>query len=463
MACLGITIYHFLPYRTKFRIPYLPGVAILLFAFLTGYFLSHSYDIRNNRHWLGNQVFTRFNGIIHTEPVRGAYYTSFTIRTQSISTGNIQHVATGFILVKAKLSADLFNKGDLMAIHKRPMLLVDTNPKRSGYINHLNRKNIRHQVIVGSDDIVDLQQNHSIDPIISLRKSILNRINRHVKGKNENALAKALLVGERADLDKDLSQAYADTGVIHVIAISGMHLSLIYSIFAIALGPMDRLKRLRWLKTIIIIISLWIFSFLCGASASVLRSAVMFSFLLVGQCLEKDNNPINTLGASAFLLLSTEPVLLYDIGFQLSYAAVGSLLVFNRLVSAWYTPDNKLIAMGWNTISTSISAQILTTPLVLFHFHQFPLLFILSNLVAVPLSGVILILLIAICLLDPFTTLASLLGNAAALLIRIMNERIVMLGSIPFGKWENINIAWYEVVNIYLLILLLTFWLRSKK
>ncbi len=218
-----------------------------------------------------------------------------------------------------------------------------------------------------------------------LRKKILGIIDRYITAPGENGLAKALLIGYRDNLDRDIITAYTNTGVIHVIAISGLHLGLIYALLAYLLKSFQKKNYLSTYRSIFIAAFLWIFSILCGASPSVLRSALMFTCLLAGEALHKENHTANALAASAFLLLCFDPMLLWDIGFQLSYAAVGSLLIYNRWISRLYSSGNTFLSFAWNSVSTSISAQILTTPLILYHFHQFPVLFVLSNLIAVPL------------------------------------------------------------------------------
>jgi competence protein ComEC len=166
--------------------------------------------------------------------------------------------------------------------------------------------------------------------------------------------------------------------------------------------------------------------------------------------------------SSAFLLLCFDPLLLWDLGFQLSYAAVASLLIYNRAIVRIFSPENGILLLSWNSIATSLSAQILTTPLVLVHFHQFPLLFILSNFVAVPLSGIILILLILIIALQSFPLIPSVLATLTSWCIRFMNTQVERIASVRFSVWEEINWNWADLVLAYLAILAFTLFLRMK-
>jgi competence protein ComEC len=182
----------------------------------------------------------------------------------------------------------------------------------------------------------------------------------------------------------------------------------------------------------------------------------MFTSLLAGDTLGSENNTGNALASSAFILLCLDPFLIRDIGFQLSYAAVASLLIYNRAISALYVPENGILFHTWGSISTSIAAQILTTPLVLVHFHQFPLLFILSNLIAVPASGIILILLILLCVLQSLPLAPALLTDIASWFIRLMNLQVSRIASIPFSAWKEISWTTADMV-------LITIFLKTKQ
>jgi competence protein ComEC len=161
-------------------------------------------------------------------------------------------------------------------------------------------------------------------------------------------------------------------------------------------------------------------------------------------------------------MLCIDPYLLWDIGFQLSYAAVASLLIYQKAIFRLHNPENLLLLHGWNLVSTTIAAQVLTTPLIVFHFGQFPIVFLLSNILAVPLSGLILLLLCGAALTYPLG-LGSPLALLAESLIQLMNKRIQALSQLSFASISNITLSIWDVINIYILLLALTLWIRSKK
>jgi competence protein ComEC len=290
------------------------------------------------------------------------------------------------------------------------------------------------------------------------RLAVLNCLKKNINGR-ERGLAEALLVGFKDDLDKELVQSYSRTGVVHIIAISGMHLALIYGMLMWITIP---LKKIRFLRTLIILSGLWLFTLMAGAQASVVRSAVMFTCIAIGLLSGRKSSTYNTLSLSAFLLLCYQPFWLWDIGFQLSYAAVLSILLFYTKVYNVMFFKNKTLDAIWKILAISLAAQIVTTPLTLYHFHQFPVLFLLTNVLAVPLSGLILFGEILLCLLSWSETAGYIVGKVVAQMIAMMNHYIERMDSISFAVWEGFSISVLQVLLLYILISASAWWLAEK-
>ena len=161
-------------------------------------------------------------------------------------------------------------------------------------------------------------------------------------------LAEALLIGYKDDLDKTLVQSYSNTGVVHVIAISGLHLGLIYWLLLMLFKPLQK-RKLKWLRPVFILTGLWLFSLLAGAQPSVLRSAVMFTCIVLGDSFARKSSIYNTLALSALLLLCINPYWLWDVGFQLSYAAVLSIVIFMQPIYNWFYIKNKVLGFYMET------------------------------------------------------------------------------------------------------------------
>ncbi|QEC41797.1 ComEC/Rec2 family competence protein [Pseudobacter ginsenosidimutans] len=296
-----------------------------------------------------------------------------------------------------------------------------------------------------------------------LRDSIVNILRRYIPGPKEAGLAEALLIGYKEDLHKSLIQSYSNTGVIHVIAISGLHLGLIYMLLSLICQPLGNKKWTRIFRPIFIIAGLWAFGFLAGGSPSIFRSAVMFTCIAIGNSLSKQASIFNSLAASAFLLLCYNPYWLWDAGFQLSYTAVASLALFQQTIYDAINISWQWLDHIWKHISTTIAAQILTLPVILFLFHQFPVFFVLTNLIAIPLSSGILLGEILLCLLSFMPILARPTGTLLSWLIRVMNGIVERIDQLPFTSITQININLVQVWLLYGVITAFTIWLLHKR
>jgi competence protein ComEC len=185
---------------------------------------------------------------------------------------------------------------------------------------------------------------------------------------------------------------------------------------------------------VIIISGLWLFSLLAGAQASVLRSAVMFTCIVLGKNFLRSSSIYNTLAVSAFMLLCYDPFWFWDVGFQLSYAAVLSIVIFVKPIYNWFYIRNKILDFIWKLNAVSIAAQLLTTPFSLYHFHQFPSFFLLSNFAVVPLSSIVVLGEIFLCSTFFFPFVASISGKLLSKFIWIMNSYIERIEALPYGK-----------------------------
>ena len=275
--------------------------------------------------------------------------------------------------------------------------------------------------------------------LFNIQRWVIKVLRTNIQGPRECGLAEALLIGYKNDLDKNLLQAYSNTGVVHVVAISGLHLGLIYAMLNIFCRPLSNRKVGKVLRPVIVLAGLWIFSFLAGASPSVLRSAVMFSFVAVGSSVSKRSSLLNNLAASAFFLLCYDPFWLWDLGFILSYGALLSISIFMKPIYNLYVSENKLLDGIWKMNAVTLSAQVMTMPVLLYYFGQFPTLFLFTNFVAIPLSSIVLIgeiVLCAICFVKPA---ARLCGELLELLIRLMNDVVEYFNGFSFFNHHRLR------------------------
>jgi competence protein ComEC len=326
-------------------------------------------------------------------------------------------------------------------------------------------KNIHYQVFLRPGEfkyLEDDQQQPLNAFVFTSQKWVTGVLKRYITSPKECGMAEALLIGYRNDLDRDLVQSYSNTGVVHVVAISGLHLGLIYALLNFICRAFDRYQMKRIISPVIILIGLWLFTLLAGASPSILRSAVLFSFIVIGQAGSRQSLLLNNLAASAFFLLCYEPYWLRDLGFILSYAALLSITIFMDPIHDKFVPVNRLIGLIWKVSAVTIAAQVLTMPVLIYYFGQFPNLFLLTNFVAIPLSSIILCGLISLCVANILPPLAEIVGQVVRLLITWMNSFVGYIDGMSFSSTKDINITFLQLIILYLVIGFIANWLIAK-
>jgi competence protein ComEC len=372
---------------------------------------------------------------------------------------------TGQRMVDCKRNSYLYLKktdhtvlqpGDiLLALNAPDKLKKNNNPGAFDFFTYSIQNGIGYSMWLdgpSSYTIIGPNVKRGKDWMILIREKTLTIIRKYIKDRQNAGLAEAMLIGFREDLDKELLNAYTNTGVVHIIAISGLHLGLIFMLMDLMIRTIAGRKKAVLAGFFISLPLLWIFAVLTGSSASVIRSAIMFSFLIIGKAIGRKSNGMNSLLGSAFMLLLWKPDIRFDLGFQLSYAAVASILLFDREIKQMVFLQNKTALYLWSMVSITLAAQVLTTPIVIANFHRFPTLFLFTNLVAVPLSSLVLIMEIILCMMHRFDAMANGWGTAINALIHLMNDYVLMMGKIPFGMIERI-----ELSNTMLLLLSLFF------
>ena len=271
----------------------------------------------------------------------------------------------------------------------------------------------------------------------------------------------ALLLGQRQDISKDLMLSYTNAGAVHILAVSGLHIGIILLILNFIFKPLERIKNGRFLKMFLLVLLLWIYAIIAGLSASVIRAVLMFSILAVGINLNRTTNIYFTLVVSLLVLLLVNPYYLFDVGFQLSYAAVFSIVIFQPIFQSYWYSKNRIVQFYWNLITVSVAAQLGVLPISLYYFHQFPGLFILANLLIIPFLGIILIGGIIVFGLALSNVLPMVLAKSYFQLIELMNgvihwisaQESYLITEISFDKWM--------LTTLFIVIISTAFYLKQ--
>jgi competence protein ComEC len=454
----------------QFKFYWVNGVLINVLLFFTSVIFTYYHDISHKAEWIKNDY---KNGAV----IIATLEEPLSEKDKSLKAeASVKSIIINDTLLSVKGSIIIyFQKDSLLPslnygsqiVFNKPLQLIKNsgNPAAFDYQRYCAFQDIYHQVYLKHGEFVVMpEKKESIIKkfLFSVRTKTLAIFQKNLSGEKERGLAEALMIGYKDDLDKTLVQSYTNTGVVHIIAISGMQLALIYGFLLLLFKPLEKLRFTKFIKPLTILVTLWLFSLMSGASASVLRAAVMVTCIVVGESLSKRTSIYNTLAASAFLLLCYNPFWLWDVGFQLSYIAVLSIVIFMKPIYNLVYIRNKLLNFIWELVAVSISAQILTTPISVFHFHQFPNYFLITNLVAVPLSSVILFGELILCSVAFIPFIAKLIGIILNWLVWLMNSFIEHMETLPQATWNNLQINMPQLIFCYVVIAGISLWLFFK-
>ena len=279
---------------------------------------------------------------------------------------------------------------------------------------------------------------------------------------NEFDILKAILLGDDDTLDPELKAAYSSAGVSHILCVSGMHVGILFMIINFLLKPLDLFRTSHIFKTILVMLVIWLYAHITGLAPSVTRSACMFTFVAIGQLLRRNTNVFHSLFASMFILLIINPLLLFEVGFQLSYLAVAGIVLFQPKLTVIYRYRTRIGKYFWELLTVSVSAQLITAPISIYYFAQFPNYFILSNLSVITLSFVVIITGVALLPVSLFSSIAHYLSALLTLEIKLMNKIITFIEKLPGSVTENIDYRLPQVLLLYGVILFVCLWFNQK-
>ena len=328
----------------------------------------------------------------------------------------------------------------------------------SGFVGATNWKKTGNQ----SNSITCISQR--------IRAKALNFYKSFELSDDANALVSALILGYKNDLTEDLQNAFRATGTAHVLAVSGLHVGIIYLVINIIFSFLGNRGKPHILRQCLVIITLWGYVFIAGMSASVVRAAIMLTIYCIANIYSIKGFSLNALCAAAFLILIYKPFTLFDISFQMSFGAVFSILYFQPKLQTIYTPKNKILKYIYNLSIVSLSAQLGIFPLVLYYFGTFPTYFFITNILVVPLIGVIIYTVspLIILSLSIFTNLAffnflrTFLQWAVKTLIEITLQIVYFAETLPLAQLTDLNTSVLQTFLLVGIIFIITNWIFTK-
>jgi competence protein ComEC len=451
-----ILVYHFR--KSIYKIESLLGVlAFMVFAFLG--FLKYQYNDQLN----SEDHFSRklenaegWIGLVSSPPREKTNFYLYQVTiTNVISTDNVfSTIGTFNFYVRKDSTAQALAYGDIILVPKKPFELPSPkNPNEFNYAAYMRLLHVQHQQFVDYSDI-QILDNKPKYQIIALgykaRIYLQETIQKHIKKPQERAVISALLIGEKDQLDRDIIGAYSAAGAMHVLAVSGLHVGIVYLVLLRIFSFLKKRKRGKWLLLALMLTFLWSYAMVTGFSPSVLRAVTMFSLVILAETATRKSNIYNTIALSALLLLIYEPNLIFSVGFQLSYAAVLGIIYIQPKIYNLWLPNHKGVDWFWGITAVSIAAQIATFPLGLYYFHQFPTFFIFSNLIVIPAVAAILytglVFLIA-------ASISSFLGDITGFILELelwfLNQIVIWTEQLPGSLLTRLYIDFNQLLLLF--------------
>lgn len=355
--------------------------------------------------------------------------------------------------------------GDRLIIKCSPVEIEDRgNPNEFSYRFYMETRGIKYYAFTDSTDILQHslpQRRRLIHNSLIIREKIIDMFRQRGIEGERLALIAAITLGQKNMLDAEQKQYFIKAGVMHIMAVSGLH-AVILSLFIFKLLFFLR-GRFNIVRILITLIILWLFSFVTGLTPSVLRATIMFTFLQAGNIMKRPVNPVNSVLASAFILILFRPSVIFDAGFLLSYSAVIYIICFYRDFYLKLHFRHRLPDLIWQSAAVSVIAQAGTLPLTIMLFNRFPTWFLLSNIIIVPLSSLVIIIGCLVPLTFPLVFISQPLAHVLDFLTGLTEYLTALTASLPFSSIDNIGLTLPECIVLTITIFLTLRYLLNRK
>ena len=454
----AITVLLYFILKKKKRFVFIYGVSTYLTFLFFGLFLTNiNEDLRDTSHFSHainetptSKIITfRVRETLKPNAYSHRYYVNIlNVNTKHVSGKALLNIKKDSIHSALPIDAIYTTNVNLNKV-KAPL-----NPDQFSYKNYLDKQQVHYQLYADHTTIFNLP--HTSTSLFGYAATFRNYINTQLTAykytKDQLSIINALILGQRQNITKAVYDNYTNAGAIHILAVSGLHVGIILLLLNLIFSPLERLKHGKTIKTIILLILLWTYALIAGGSASIIRATTMFSIVAIGINLKRPTNIYNTLAISVFVLLLIKPNFLFDVGFQLSYAAVIAIVSFQPILEQLWTPKYKLPKLLWQTLTVTIAAQFGIIPISLYYFHQFPSLFWLSNLIVIPFLSMILGLGLLVITLALLSVPKSFISDAFGLVIDWMNQFFGWISSQETFLILDIPFTVVQVVVSYVFI-----------
>ena len=432
------------------------AVSFMVIFFVIGFILTALQDDRlSDSHYskLNNKEKARYCGTLVSYPVITKKAIRFEIELDAVDDRSISGLVYLYVPQDSALLGAL--PGDRLLFQaKLNAIAPPANPHEFDYQNYLHLHQVYAQTYTQDYKLITAENYSLWRYSTRARNALISVIQSMNLTDEETAVASALLVGYRHFISDETTQAFSGAGAMHVLAVSGLHVGILYLVTAFLLGiDKNRPDRANWKQVLGTILIIWTYALLTGLSPSVTRAAVMFTFIAGSYLLKRKSPSIQAILTSAIFLLALKPNYLFEVGFQLSYAAVfGIIYLQPRFYRLLPKPRFKLADLAWQITAVSLAAQAATFPFGLYYFHQFPLLFILSNLLVIPIATMAMYYGLFLLLIFTFIEPISLLVYPLKGFLWLMINGVKAVQSIPHAVLDGLWISRLELVLLLITV-----------
>jgi competence protein ComEC len=445
------------PLRVPYKFRWLLGLFLNLTLIVAGYLLTFINTPLFDKNNINNFISATDEFIVRVDEPVSEKANSWKVIAKVLTLRDSSHWsrAGGKVILYFEKDTGIssIQYGDILIINSTlEKVKSPQNPGEFNYSKYLSNKGIYNQGYVRSEAWELLAYNRG-NPLKALGIRIRNKFMSILRENNvagrEFAVASAILLGADDYLDADQRRAFAGAGAMHILCVSGLHVGIIYLVLNSLLAFLNKNRILKILKVILLLFLIWLYALITGFSPSVSRAATMFSFIIVGASMRRRSNIYNILAASAFVLLVFNPYLITEVGFQLSYIAVAGIVWIYKPLSNLFIPDNKIVQFIWRITVVSFAATLTTFPLSLFYFHQFPFLFLVTNLIAIPFSMIIIYTGLLVLATSFVPSVSAIIGMLLSKFVWILNASVEYIEGLPFATYRGAFLSAVELLLIF--------------
>lgn len=460
----GIMLFsYFIPFKNQFKLRWLFGTG--LFCFLVGFGICSTQIRQNFSAFTFPDIHESYEATIIDIPQEKPNTFAYKVQLQNPDKKIVCYLSKDSLQNSLKI-------GDTFTFFSKVQAFKNFgNGEKFDYARYMHNKGYAGFAFVPPYRWEKNQKSESslIIKAGQYRKKILGFYKSLNLTSEEYAILSALTLGYKDALSDDLKQSFQATGTAHILAVSGMHVGIIFLIILSLLSFIPKYSKYIWVKYALAIIFLWMYTFIVGLPPSAIRASIMLSLFCIAEIKRMKTYSFNTLFAVAFLMLVWNPLQLFDLGFQLSFTAVLSMLLIIPLFST-IRIKNKYIRYFWRILIVSFAAQIGTAPITLYYFGTFPAYFFITNLLIIPLVGFIMYNALAILALGIIVAILPAVSFYLLYIplwlyktvVRILTSIIHFFENLPFAQLQNINLSLTGLFILWILTASAIFFIINK-